>query len=62
VVTDLNAELDRAVLKVDVALAGAGFADCEVVMTLWRTVKNAPAFPGVQDLPSSTSAAAGPSA
>jgi beta-galactosidase len=36
VVTDLNAELDRAVLKVDVALAGAGFADCEVVMTLWR--------------------------
>jgi beta-galactosidase len=30
VVTDLNAELDRAVLKVDVALAGAGFADCEV--------------------------------
>ncbi|MCU6170009.1 beta-galactosidase [Enterobacter bugandensis] len=36
VVTDLNAELDRAVLKADVALAGAGFADCEVVFTLWR--------------------------
>lgn len=36
VVTDLNKELDRAVLKVDVALAGAGFADCEVVFTLWR--------------------------
>ncbi len=36
VVTDLNAELDRALLKVDVTLAGAGFADCEVAFTLWR--------------------------
>ncbi|TAT60442.1 beta-galactosidase, partial [Enterobacter cloacae] len=36
VVTDLNAELDRAVLKVDVALAGAHFTECEVAITLWR--------------------------
>jgi beta-galactosidase len=36
VVTDLNAELDRAVLKVDVALAGAGYPECEVAITLWR--------------------------
>ncbi|HDC4635699.1 TPA: beta-galactosidase [Enterobacter cloacae] len=36
VVTDLNVELDRAVLKVDVALAGAHFTECEVAITLWR--------------------------
>ena len=36
VVTDLNAERDRAVLKVDLALAGAQFAECEVAFTLWR--------------------------
>jgi beta-galactosidase len=61
VVTDLNAELDRAVLKVDVALAGAGFAECEVAMTCGATVKNAPASPNGQDLPLWTSAATGPS-
>ena len=62
VVTDLNAELDRAVLKADVALAGAGFADCEVVFTLWRKGENAPAFPGVRGLPLWTSVAAGTNA
>ncbi|WP_442779842.1 beta-galactosidase [Enterobacter cancerogenus] len=36
VATDLNAECDRAVLKVDVALAGARYADCSVALTLWR--------------------------
>ncbi len=36
VVTDLNADLDRAVLNVEVALAGADFAACDVAMTLWR--------------------------
>ena len=36
VVTDLNAELDRAVLKVDVALAGTDYPECEVAITLWR--------------------------
>ncbi|MCE4179357.1 beta-galactosidase, partial [Escherichia coli] len=36
VVTDLNAELDRAVLNVEVALAGAGYAECDVAITLWR--------------------------
>lgn len=35
-VTDLNAECDRAVLKVEVALAGARFAECDVAFTLWR--------------------------
>ncbi|MFP9431060.1 beta-galactosidase, partial [Enterobacter sp. LM3] len=36
VVTDLNAEFDRAVLKVDVVLAGSRYAECEVACTLWR--------------------------
>ena len=36
VVTDLNAELDRAVLNVEVALAGADYPECEVAITLWR--------------------------
>ena len=36
VVTELNAELDRATLKVDVALAGSDYAGCEVALTLWR--------------------------
>jgi beta-galactosidase/beta-glucuronidase len=45
VLTDLNAELDRAVLKVAVALAGARYAECEVAITCGATVKNAPAPP-----------------
>ena len=36
VLTDLNAELDRAVLKVAVALTGARYAECDVTITLWR--------------------------
>jgi len=36
VVTDLNAECDRAMLNVDVALAGSCYSACEVVITLWR--------------------------
>lgn len=35
-VTELNAELDRATLRVDVALAGARVAECEVAIALWR--------------------------
>ena len=35
-VTDLNAEFDRAVLKVEVALAGNRYAECDVALTLWR--------------------------
>lgn len=34
--TDLNTEMDRAVLNVDVALAGPDVAACEVAFTLWR--------------------------
>ncbi|WP_369064246.1 beta-galactosidase [Enterobacter sp. MALB-1] len=36
VATDLNAECDRAVLHVDVALAGTRYESCEVAFTLWR--------------------------
>lgn len=36
VVTELNTELDRAVLRVDVALAGSQYAECDVALTLWR--------------------------
>jgi Beta-galactosidase/beta-glucuronidase len=36
ITTDLNAECDRAVLKVDIALAGPRYAECEVECTLWR--------------------------
>ncbi|VDZ87803.1 beta-D-galactosidase [Lelliottia amnigena] len=36
VVTELNADYDRAKLQVEVALAGEQFADCEVAVTLWR--------------------------
>jgi beta-galactosidase len=35
-VTELNCEGDRAVLKVEVALAGFRFTECVVAMTLWR--------------------------
>ena len=36
IVTDLNAECDRAILRVDVALEGSRYAECEVAFTLWR--------------------------
>lgn len=36
IVTDLNAECDRAMLNVDVALAGSCYSACEVAITLWR--------------------------
>ncbi len=36
IVTDLNAECDRALLRVDVALEGLRYAECEVAFTLWR--------------------------
>lgn len=36
IVTDLNAECDRAKLRVDVALEGTRYAECEVAFTLWR--------------------------
>src|SRR5690606_17904069 len=36
VATDLNAECDRAVLHVDVALAGTRYESCEVAFILWR--------------------------
>lgn len=34
--TELNAECDRAMLRVEVALEGAQYAECEVAVTLWR--------------------------
>ena len=36
IVTDLNAECDRAILRVDVALEGTRYAEYEVAFTLWR--------------------------
>ena len=49
VVTELNADYDRAKLQVEVALAGREFADGEVALTLWRdgeSVATATAKPG----------------
>ncbi|MGO3907929.1 beta-galactosidase [Huaxiibacter chinensis] len=35
-VTELNAEYDRASLRVDVSLSGAQLSGCDVAVTLWR--------------------------
>jgi len=48
-VTELNADYDRAKLRVEVALAGEQFAECDVALTLWRdgvSVATASAKPG----------------
>ncbi|MDY1036752.1 beta-galactosidase [Lelliottia sp. CFBP8978] len=49
IVTELNADYDRAKLQVEVALSGEHFSDCEVELTLWQgsqSVASAAARPG----------------
>lgn len=61
VVTDLNAELDRAVLNVEVALAGADYPNARWRSRCGATVSGVAVLPNGPDLPLWTSAATGPS-